>query len=100
MLAFPLPGFFIIVNGSPVGYFNSRHGIRQGDPMSSYLFIIVMEILTQMLNRHVEPGNIILHPKCKDLRIVYLMFSDDLVVFTKPTLSCIMCIVNVLNEFY
>lgn len=93
-------GISIIVNGSPIGYFKSGHGIRQGDPMSAYLFIIIMEILTHMLNRHLEAGNIILHPKCKDHRIVSLMFADDLVVFTKPTMSSILCIMSVLNEFY
>lgn len=68
--------------------------------MSSYIFIIIMEVLTQMLNRRIAVGNIILHPKYKDPLIVSLMFAVDLIVFIKPTMSSIVCIVDVLNDFY
>lgn len=41
--------FSINLNGSLVGYFPSKRGLSQGDPLSSYLFLIAMEVFTGLL---------------------------------------------------
>lgn len=38
--------YSILINGSPCGFIHSNRVIRQGDPLSSYLFTIAMEYLT------------------------------------------------------
>ena len=48
--------FSILVNGSLVGSFETRGVLRQGDPLSPYLFVIGMEVLSCLLKRVVE-GN-------------------------------------------
>ncbi|KAL4295175.1 hypothetical protein GQ457_12G006570 [Hibiscus cannabinus] len=42
--------FFVCLNGSLVGFFQGKRGIRQGDPLSSYLFVMVMNVLSHMLD--------------------------------------------------
>jgi hypothetical protein len=48
--------FSVLINGSPVGFFNSSREVRQGDPLSPFLFVIVMEAFSRMVKALVEQG--------------------------------------------
>lgn len=43
--------YSISLNGELVGFFGSSKDLRQGDPLSSYLFVTTMKDLSNFLNK-------------------------------------------------
>lgn len=76
--------YFILVNGSPCGFFPSTRGIRQGDPVSPALFTLVVDLLSRILARF-ESASKLSGVKISrtSSRITHLMYADDLVIYCK-----------------
>lgn len=53
-----LPTFSIFNQGTAEGYFKSSNGLRQGDPLSSILFTIIMEFFTLLMDEKVSDGQL------------------------------------------
>ncbi|XP_071704187.1 uncharacterized protein [Rutidosis leptorrhynchoides] len=92
--------FSISINGDMHGYFKGKRGLRQGDPMSPYLFTLVMEVLSLMLARKVAvTDGFQYHPKCDKLKIINLCFADDLFLFAYANIDSVKVIRDVLEDF-
>ena len=77
--------FFVQISGSPCGFFRSLKGLRQGDPLSPYLFVLVMEVFSILINKAVE-GGFFSGYKLRDrggneVQVSHLLFADDTLVF-------------------
>lgn len=54
------------INGDFAGFFPGKKGLRQGDAISAYLFIMVMEVLSNLIVRAAAAGYFGLHPRCSE----------------------------------
>ena len=77
--------FSVLINGTPAGFFHSSRGIRQGDPLSSLLFLVVMEVLSRMLKKTEEGGFIHgfqVGANLGDrLEVSHLLYANDTILF-------------------
>ena len=78
----------ILWNGEPMEKFAPSRGIRQGDPLSPYLYVICMERLAHLIDQEVHNGN---WKPVKASRggppISNLAFADDLILFTEASVE-------------
>ena len=76
-----------MVNGSPTGFFQSSRGLRQGDPLSPYLFVVVMEAFSVLIKKAVAEGFLapclIRGRRSEGVQISHLLFVDDTLIFLK-----------------
>jgi len=87
----------IILNGSPGRRICHARGLRQGDPLSPLLFVIVMEILNALLRLADIRGLLrALHPKVRERTFLY---ADDVVVFLSPEEHDLLLTRVILNIF-
>ncbi|WJZ85876.1 hypothetical protein VitviT2T_005388 [Vitis vinifera] len=75
--------FAILVNGSAKGWVKASRGLRQGDPLSSFLFTLVADVLSRMLMR-AEERNMLegFRVGRNRTRVSHLQFADDTIFFS------------------
>lgn len=93
------PSFSIAFNGSTYGYFKGKRGLRQGDPLSPYLFVLVMNCLSIALDKAAVEGKFKYHTRCGRSKLTHLSFADDLLIFSDGSLSSVQAILGVLKDF-
>jgi len=92
--------YSILWNGNKMPTFKPSHGLRQGDPLSPYLFILCMEKLYLAINNAVfqrewEPIQI----KSTGLQVSHLLFADDVLLFIKAINSQIRFVTDLFDRF-
>ena len=91
--------FSICVNGELTGFFASKRGIRQGDPLSSFMFLIAMEAFSLSLSKAVVHPRFEFHPRCKQIKLSHLCFADDLFLFSKGDVDSVQITLDELTKF-
>ncbi|XP_060212170.1 uncharacterized protein LOC132639766 [Lycium barbarum] len=85
--------------GDSFGYFEGKRGLRQGDPISPLLFVLVMEYLSRVLAKMAKLPDFRYHPMCKQQGLTHLVFADDLMIFCKGQPASVRRIMEALGHF-
>jgi hypothetical protein len=80
--------YYVIINGNPVGHIQPTRGIRQGDRLSPYLFILCAEVLSFQLQQAEQNGLLGGVPTSpRGPKLNHLFFADDSLLFCKTTIQ-------------
>lgn len=90
----------ILINGSPSEFVQIKRGLRQGDPMSPYLFLLVAEILSALINSAVYQGLIKGFKVDRDeFQLCHIQFADDTIFFVEADNNNLIALRRILRIF-
>ncbi|GJW06935.1 RNA-directed DNA polymerase, eukaryota [Tanacetum coccineum] len=90
----------IIINGSPTDEFKFGKGLKQGDPLSPFLFILIMETLHLSFQRVVDAGMFHGIKLGGTLNLSHMFYADDAVFVGEWSDNNIATLVHVLDCFH
>lgn len=92
--------FSIIINGRDRRHFSSTRGLRQGDPLSPFLFILVADAMSRRIQRGTTNGSFrALSVGNPSLPISHLQFADDTLIFGEIEVNNWTSLILILNSF-
>ena len=80
--------FAILVNGNAKGWVKASRGLRQGDPLSPFLFTLMADVLSRLMIRAEETGISEGFFVGRDrTRVFLLQFADNTIFFSKASME-------------
>lgn len=92
--------FEVVVNGGKSAGFKPSRGLRQGDPLSPYLFILGQEVLSRLIEHDLWLTNVVgIRTSISGPTISHVMFVDDIVLFSKASKKDAENLVKILEKY-
>jgi hypothetical protein len=79
--------YSVLINGEATDFFKCGRGLRQGCPLSPLLFILVMEGLSLLLKDSQRAGKLTGINVSRTIKILHILFVDDVIIMTKATMQ-------------
>ncbi|GKV45963.1 hypothetical protein SLEP1_g52987 [Rubroshorea leprosula] len=90
----------VLVNGSPTRQFSITRGLRQGDPLSLFLFLIIAEGINGLVVKAVEKGFLEgVEVGNKGFKVTHLQYANDTLLFGKAIDENVWALKSILRSF-
>ena len=77
--------FSILINGQPSNWIKASRGVRQGDPLSRYLLILVSQNLTNIVNFAMNKGYVPSFDSWLRANFNHMLFVNDLIIVSRAS---------------
>lgn len=89
----------MLVNGSPINFFKSSRGLRQGDPLSPVLFIILAKCLGRLIHDKSSGFFKGIKPSSSSLVFTHQQFVDDTILRGEVSVKEARNVKDILNTY-
>ena len=92
--------YFVLVNGEPRGLIHPSRGIKHGDPLSPFLFLLCIEGLNGLIKNAELNGDI--HGFSlyrRGPKLTHLLFVDDSLLFCRATVEECVNVLKILEAY-
>ena len=100
MMCVTTVSYSVLINGEPKGKITPTRDLHQGDPISTYLFLLCAEGLTAMFRRDEREGLINGIFVCRGApKISHLLFTNDCIIFGEASVREGSRVLKVLDDY-
>ncbi|PWA65154.1 hypothetical protein CTI12_AA306500 [Artemisia annua] len=90
----------LMINGDSIGTIKPSRVIHQGDPMSPYLFIIVADVLSRLINNAMQNSILTGIKMSRNCPVIsHIFFADDSLFFLKAKISECDYLLELINRY-
>lgn len=100
MVCITTASYSVLINGEPHGEITPTRGLRQGDPLSPYLFLMCTKGLHGLISKAANDGDIEGVSICRNgPKLTRLLFANDSLIFYKSSESECQSLLNILAKY-
>ncbi|XP_026399783.1 uncharacterized protein LOC113295670 [Papaver somniferum] len=89
----------VLINGSPEGFFSINRGLRQGDPSSPLIFVLIEDVLSRNLTKLFLNKSVTPMLSKKGISPTHLFFVDDVMIFCEGNMKSFHSLLDLLGKY-